>query len=130
MLKPLIAAALASALILPALPAIAAPSFEQEFTRTCANVLNLLPRIVRKSAVQAIPDDAQITLHPICFGVPMPDSGNASGLTRTIAANHALSRELARWGFAPDDVVALAINGDSVQVYVHRDYAGQEINRY
>jgi len=131
MLKPLIAAALAATLALPALPAVAAaPTAEQLFERSCANVLNLLPRIVRKSQVAAIPDDATITLHPICFGVPMSDSGNASGLGRAIAANTALSRELRRWGFSPDDVIALAINGNSVQVYVHRDYAGQEINRY
>jgi hypothetical protein len=119
MLKPLVALTVL-ALALPATSSIAASSALEEYQRSCANVLNFLPRIVRKSAVAAIPEDAHVVVHSICRGVPLNDFGNAAGLTRTIAANPALVAELARWGYRPDDVIAIQINGDSVQLYVHR----------
>src|SRR4051812_7982843 len=117
MLRPFAALAIALLAALPALPA-SAQIFEpsNEYKRTCANVLGLLPRIVRKSEVAAIPDTARVALHSICSGVEMTTFGNAAGLRKTIAANPALSRELAAWGYRPDDVVALAINGNTVQV--------------
>jgi len=122
MLKPLAALAIALIAAAPALPASAQlfnPS--DAYKRSCANVLNLLPRIVRKSEVAAIPDGAHIVLHNICSGVEMTDFGNAAGLRKTIAANHALSQALGARGYRADDVVALAIDGGSVQAYVHRD---------
>jgi hypothetical protein len=120
MLKPFAVLAIAALSAFPAAPVLADPSPEVLYQRTCANVLNLLPRIVRKSEVAAIPNDANIVLHSICTGVELSDFGNAAGLRRSIAANHALSRALARRGYRADDVVALAIYGDTVQVYVHR----------
>ena len=86
----------------------------------CGNVLNLLPTIVPKRDVAAVPDDAHVVLHRICTGVELASFGNAVGLGRTIAANRALSRALAQSGYRPDDVVGISINGDTVQLYVHQ----------
>jgi hypothetical protein len=120
MLKPLIASALiAVSLAATAVPANAESALEQ-YKRSCANVLNFLPRIVRKSTVAAIPDDAHVSLHFICTGVELNDFGNAAGLGPTIAANDALRHALARWGLRADNVISIQITGNTVQLYVHR----------
>lgn len=123
MLKPLaIAAAIALVVPLAATgPATAAPmSFAEQYARMCANMLNFVPRIVRKEQVAAIKPGTQVVLHSICRGVPLSDFGNAAGLGRTIAANPTLARALARHGWRPDDVIAVAIRGGVVDLYVHR----------
>ena len=114
MLKPLIIAAL--------LAASTVPTFAQstQYERMCGNVLNILPRIVRPQAVLAVPSGASVTIHQICTGVQLNDFGNAAGLGRYIAQNRALSHALARQGYRPDDVVGVQIDGDAVQLYVHR----------
>jgi hypothetical protein len=93
---------------------------EQIYQRSCGNILNLLPRIVRKDAVAAIPADARVNLHRVCAGVQLNDFGNAAGLGHAIAANAALRAALAHWNYRADDVVGIAIEGNSVQLYVHR----------
>src|SRR5262249_8816952 len=99
-MRRFIAIILAAGLLLGAAPVRAQiwnPS--DEYKRSCGNVLNLLPHIVRKSAVQAVRADARVTVHQICAGVQFNDFGNAGGLTHTIAANTALVRALWRWGW-------------------------------
>jgi len=121
MFKPLL---VLSILAVTAAPAIAqsnsGPSPEQIYQRMCGNVLNLLPQIVPKRAVAAVPDDAHVVLHRICTGVDLNSFGNAAGLGKTIAANRALSRALANSGYNVDQVVGIAINGNTVQLYVHQ----------
>jgi hypothetical protein len=114
MLKPLLVAAL--------LAAGTVPTFAQstQYERMCGNVLNILPQIVRPQAVLAVPNTASVTIHQICTGVQLSSFGNAAGLGHYIAENRVLSRALARHGYRPDDVVGVQINGDSVQLYVHR----------
>jgi len=117
MLKPLLIAALVA---VGATPAMADSNALQQYEHQCGNVLNILPRIVRKEAVAAIPSDANVSVHNICTGVQLDSFGNAAGLTQTIAANRALVRALGQWGYRPDDVVGIQINGNAVQLYVHR----------
>ncbi|HVY50588.1 MAG TPA: hypothetical protein VHA07_03410 [Devosia sp.] len=119
MLKP---AAIALLLTLgnPVTSGVAAPSFADQYARMCANVLNFLPRIVRKEQVAAVAPGTAVLLHSICRGVQLNDFGNAAGLTRTIARNPTLSQALARRGWRPDDVVGINIHGDTVDLYVHR----------
>jgi hypothetical protein len=117
MLKPLLATLL---LVAGTAPAFAQMDFDNQYQRMCGNVLNILPRIVRPQAVLAVPNDASVSIHEICTGVQLNDFGNAAGLGHYIASNRALSHALARHGYRPDDVVGVQINGDSVQLYVHR----------
>jgi hypothetical protein len=117
MLKPLLIAAL---IAVGATPAMADSNALQQYEHQCGNVLNILPRIVRKEAVAAIPGDAQVSVHNICTGVQLGSFGNAVGLTQTIAANRALEGALRQWGYRADDVVGIEIDGNAVQLYVHR----------
>jgi hypothetical protein len=119
MLKTALVLCLSVGLTAPA--AIAASSVAEQYARMCGNVLELLPHIVRKSAVAAIGEDAGIVLHPICRGVQMTTFGNAGGLTRTIARNPTLTAVLADAGWRPDDVIGIQISGERVDLYVHRD---------
>jgi hypothetical protein len=119
MLKPIVALA-ALALSLSAAPAPAATAKVAEEPTMCANVLNFLPRIVRREQVAAIQPGTRVVLHAICPGEDLFDLGNAAGLSRTIAANPALADALARHGFRADDVIAIAIRGGAVDLYVHR----------
>ena len=118
MLKPLLVVALLAGGSAPALAA--PPTALQQYQKMCGNVLNLLPRIVRKEAVAAIPNDAHVVLHTICTGVDLNSFGNSVGLTQTIAANRALASTLRQWNFTADDVVGIEIDGNTVQLYVHR----------
>ncbi|HEX4297283.1 MAG TPA: hypothetical protein VHZ56_04610 [Devosia sp.] len=97
------------------------PTDEQVYERQCADVLNFLPRIVRPDAVAALPPNAHVSLHSICTGVPLEDFGNAAGLGHQIAANPAMAAALARNGLSTDNVVAIEIDGNSAQLYVHQD---------
>lgn len=118
MLKPLLVAALlATPLVVGVSPASAQMN---SYQRMCGNVLNILPRIVRPQAVLAVPRNAIVSIHEVCTGVDLNSFGNAAGLGHYIASNKALSHALARHGYRPDDVVGVQINGDSVQLYVHR----------
>ncbi|MDO8360796.1 MAG: hypothetical protein Q7T08_12260 [Devosia sp.] len=119
MLRIIVALA-ALSLTIPA-PMAAPLSPAEQYARMCANVLNFVPRIVRKSTVAAIGGDRPIVLHSICRGVEMTDFGNAAGLTRTIAANPVLRRALARYGWRPDDVISIDPTGETVHLYVHRN---------
>jgi hypothetical protein len=93
----------------------------KKYEQNCANVLELLPRIVRKSAVEALGEEAQVSLHSICGGVHMTTFGNAGGLVHTIGLNATLVAALAARGWRPDDVVGISIVGDHVDLYVHRN---------
>jgi len=84
-------------------------------------VLNLLPRIVRKSEVAAIPDGAHIVLHNILLRRRDDRFRQRRGAAQNHRGQHALSQALGAQGYRADDVVALAIDGGSVQAYVHRD---------
>jgi hypothetical protein len=119
MLKP-IAVLAALALAIPAAPALAGPMRVADDASMCANVLNFLPRIVRKEQVTAVRPGARVVLHSICRGEDLFDFGNAAGLGRTIAANPTLARALARQGWRADDVVGIAIRDGAVDLYVHR----------
>lgn len=121
MLKPALAIALLASLASPALAAPNQLTREQIYQRQCAAILNFLPSIVPKGDVAAIPANAHVAVHNICTGVSMNSFGNVVGLTRTIAANHALARALARRGYNADQVVGIQIQGNSVQLYVHQD---------
>ena len=121
MLKPVLAFVLLAAGAMPALAqSQQPPTPEQIYQRTCANVLNFLPQHVSKQAVAAVPDDAHVVLHGVCNGVNITSFGNSIGLNKTIAANRALAHALARHGYHPDQVVGIRIDGDNVQLYVHR----------
>jgi hypothetical protein len=121
MRKPLIVLAALAVIAVAAAPVSTAPmSAVEQYQRMCANVLNFLPRIVRKEQVAAIRPDTRVVLHSICRGVDLFDFGNAAGLGRTIAANPTLARALSRHGWRPDDVVGIAIRGSVVDLYDHR----------
>jgi len=121
MLKPILLIALLAA---AATPALAQPkpglTPEQLYQRSCGNVLGMLPQIVPKRDVAAIPDDANVVFHRVCTGVDLNSFGNVAGIGKAIEANSALRRALERWGYRVDDVVGIQINGDTVQLYVHR----------
>jgi hypothetical protein len=119
MLKPFIILALFAAMTAPVLAVPPSPTPEQTYQRMCGNVLNLLPQIVPKADIAAIPDDARVVLHTICTGVDLNSLGNVAGLVKTIGANRALHRALADGGYSVDDVVGISINGETVQLYVH-----------
>lgn len=120
MLKASIAVlALSAALAAP--PVLGAPSALSKYEEMCPDVLEFLPRIVRKEAVSAVGPSAHVSLHTVCRGVQMTTFGNAGGLGRTIARNPTLAAALARAGWRADDVVGIQIVGDRVDLYVHRD---------
>lgn len=119
MLKAIAIAALGFALAVP--PAGAAQLVaSSDYEDSCANVLNFIPRIVRREAVAAVQPGTRVVLHQICQGVQLNDFGNAGGLGRTIAANPTLASALARNGWRPDDVVGVNIRSGAVDLYVHR----------
>ena len=109
----------ALALVIPAAPAFAA-SNRGDYQASCANVLNFIPRIVRKETVRAVAPDARVTLHGVCTGVDLFDFGNAGGLGKTIWANPTLRKALSRHGLRADDVVGINVRGNSVDLYIHR----------
>jgi hypothetical protein len=115
MYKAFLIAALALSLAVPVTPVFA----QDDEARQCANIFNFLPRIVRREAVAAIGPDAKVTIHPICTDLQMITFGNAAGLSKTIAANPTLTEALARHRWRPDDVTAMNIRGNSVDLYVH-----------
>lgn len=114
-----IAMVAALALTVPAAPVFAASSVSA-YQAGCANVLNYIPRIVRKQTVRAVGPDARVTLHGVCVGVDLFDFGNAGGLGKTIWANPTLHAALARRGLHADDVVGISVRGTSVDLYIHR----------
>jgi hypothetical protein len=61
----------------------------------------------------------KVTIHPICTGLNMVTFGNASGLSKTIAANPTLVQALAKHRWRPEDVTAINIHDTSVDLYVH-----------
>ena len=119
MLRTFVAIALLAATT--AAPLAAPPPLTplQLYQRSCGNVLNSLPHVVRRETIAAVGKNAQISVHEVCRGVSLNDFGNAAGLVKPIAANRALRLALAEWGFRPDDVVGIVINGNRVQLYAH-----------
>lgn len=112
---------LALSVALASLPAMAASSAVSRYEEMCPDVLEFLPRIVRKEAVSAVGPNAHVSLHTVYRGVQMTTFGNAGGLGRTIARNPTLAAALKRAGWRADDVVGIQITGDRVDLYVHRD---------
>jgi len=82
---------------------------------------NMSGTIVRKDTVRAIGRGTHVYVMPFCMGVQLNDFGNAAGLGRAIGANPVLAAALARNGFRADEVTNIAINGNSVTLYVHRE---------
>ncbi|RYE08908.1 MAG: hypothetical protein EOP22_11300 [Hyphomicrobiales bacterium] len=110
MLRPALIALLVAAAPLPAVAAECQPAFA-----------NFLPQIVRKEAIAAIDGSYEVRLWSFCRGVPFNDSGNAGGLTRTIAANDVLVEALAARGARPDDVRFVRILDHTIDLWVHRN---------
>ena len=127
MLKPLILAAAAFALAIPAAasgPALAQTFQVSGYPQCNAGILSFIPQIVRREAVAAVRPGAQVRVHQICRGYQLNDFGNAAGLTRTIASNPTLARALARSGWRADNVVGVnIINDRNVVLYVYRNPA-------
>ena len=118
MLKPLLIAALARRRRNPGLAAVRTRC--SNTSASCGNVLNILPRIVRKAAVAAIPSNANVSVHNICTGVQLNSFGNAAGLRRPSPPTAPWLARWRQWGYRADDVVGIQINGNAVQLYVHR----------
>ncbi len=118
MIRTLTIAALVAA-GLSATPVLAANNSPDALVNACRS--SLQTTIVRKQAVQAIGKDARVSVIPFCMGVQFMDFGNAAGLGKTIAANPVLARALKRAGWRADDVTSIAINGNYVRLYVHRE---------
>ncbi len=110
MLRPALLALLIATAPLPALAAECQPAFA-----------NFLPQIVRKEAVAAIDGSYEVRLWTFCRGLPFNDTGNAGGLTRTIAANEVLVEALAARGARPGDVRFVRIVAHTIDLWVHRN---------
>jgi hypothetical protein len=119
MLRPL----LLTALILtaaPAAPVLATvlPSYEKECD---AGFANFLPRIVRKSAIEAVDESYDVNLYGFCKGFEFNDTGNAGGLTRTIAANPYLADPIEELGWSVDDVKFVRVGDGTIDLWLHRN---------
>ena len=120
MLKALAIVAAVGAFALPATPVFAANS-PPALVAACRSALDGMRVIVRKETVRAVGADARVSVIPFCVGIQFDDFGNAAGLGKTIGANKTLARALQRSGWRADDVTSIAINGNNVRLYVHRD---------
>ena len=103
----------------PAVPVVATvlPSYEQECE---AEFANFLPRIVRKSAIEAVDETYEVNLYGFCKGKEFNDSGNAGGLTRTIAANPYLADPIEALGWRVDDVKFVRVAEGRIDLWLHR----------
>lgn len=82
---------------------------------------NMIPRIVRKSAIEAVDEDTKVRLWSFCRGLEFHDSGNAGGLTRTIAANPYLTDPIEDKGWSVDDVKFVRVGDGFIDLWLHRD---------
>ena len=89
----------------------------------CASFAATLPQIVRKDAVAAVDDSYDIHLWSFCRGFQFLDTGNAGGLSRTIANNPVLARAIADADpqARPDDVKYVRIVGKRIDLWLHHD---------
>jgi hypothetical protein len=117
MLKAFVLAATVAALALPAVPAFA----DTPAQLACKSALEGQRTIVRKEAVRAVDHSYRVSIVPFCMGIQLNDFGNAAGLGKTIGSNPVLAAALARHGWRADDVTSIAINGNWVRLYIHRE---------
>ena len=82
---------------------------------------NFIPRIVRKSAVEAVDDSYEVRVWSFCRGLEFNDTGNAGGLTRTIAANPVLTEPIEDKGWSAEDVMFIRIGDGFVDLWLHRN---------
>lgn len=113
MLRPLIVAALILGAV-PAAPVLAAEECQPAFA-------NFIPRIVRKSAVEAIDGSYEVRLWSFCRGLEFHDAGNAGGLTRTIAANPVLAKPIEAKDWSVEDVKFIRVGDGFVDLWLHRN---------
>ena len=111
---------LLAALLLTSVPATA-PALAD--ATTCSSFAGMLPPIVRKSAVAAVDETYDIHLWSFCRGYQFLDTGNAGGLTHTIANNPVLVAAIkdADWQARPDDVKYVRIIGKRIDLWLHHD---------
>ncbi len=90
---------------------------------SCASFASLLPPIVRKEAIAAVDESYDIQLWSFCRGYQFLDTGNAGGLTRTIANNPVLADAIkdADPHARPDDVKYVRIVGKRIDLWLHHD---------
>ncbi len=115
-----IAAVLGAGFAVPATSGLAANSPDY-LVNACRSSLDGMRTIVRKETVRALGPGTRVSVIPFCMGVQFNDFGNAAGLGKTIGANKVLAAALSRSGWRADDVTSIAINGNYVRLYVHRD---------
>ena len=111
---------LLAALLLAGIPAVSPVLAD---ATTCSSFAGTLPVIVRKEAVAAVDDSYDINLWSFCRGYQFHDTGNAGGLTRTIANNPVLVAAIrgASSEARPDDVKYVRIIGKRIDLWLHRD---------
>jgi hypothetical protein len=80
-----------------------------------------LPQAVSKAAVAAVDDSYDIELWSFCRGLDFHDLGNATSLTRTIAANPYLSQPIEDKGWSVDDVKFVRVGNGRIDLWLHRD---------
>jgi hypothetical protein len=111
---------LIAALILTAAPSLATvfPNYDKKCE---AGFASSLPLIVRKSAIEAVDETYDVNLYGFCKGFEFHDTGNAGGLTRTIAANPYLADPIEDLGWSVDDVKFVRVGDRSIDLWLHRD---------
>ena len=103
------------------------PGDAEVSVRDCSDKLKDLRRITA-SQVRRIDDQDVVHLVPLCdtIGHSLTEGereylarGNVSGLIPVIGSNPVLLAELDDRGYAPDDVIGIALGVDAAILYVH-----------
>ncbi len=110
-----------AALILGAVPVSGTISTAASAEECSPAFANFIPRIVRKSAIQAVDESYDVHLYGFCPKLEFHDSGNAGGLTRTMAANPYIVGPIEDLGWSVEDVKYVRVGDNSIDLWLHRD---------
>lgn len=109
-------------LLLTAVPVAPAFATAKPGYKECeAGFANFLPRIVRKSAIEAVDHSYDVHLYGFCKGFEFHDNGNAGGLTKTIANNRYLADPIEELGWLVEDVKFVRVGDGTIDLWLHRD---------
>lgn len=102
----------------PASPLVATAAHAAECQ---AAFSNFIPRIVRKSTVEAVDGSYEVRLRSFCRGVEFNDLGNAASLISTIASKPFLTDPIEEKGWRVDDVKFVAVGDGVIDLWLHRN---------
>jgi hypothetical protein len=114
MFRPLLLAALIVGTAVPAAPVLAATECQAAFA-------NFIPRIVRKSAIQAVDESYEVRLWSFCRGLQFNDLGNAAGLISTIATKPFFTDPIEDKDWSVDDVKFVRVGDGFIDLWLHRN---------